>query len=351
MRDHAHLVWVAALAAILLAIPHAAVGDAGLGPEQIVQAGGADLFVPGYSTPCYADWNADGAVDLLVGEGGGGFSPAKLRVYLNDGTRQAPAFDGYVYAQADGADLTAVASGCLGLLPRLVDWDNDTKPDLIVGQADGTVMWYRNVAADDNPTFDAGTLLRVGPTGAKDTLSVGARATPAIADWNNDAKKDLIVGALDGRVRVYLNEGTDAAPDFLVALTLQEGSGDLVVPSIRSSPHVVDWDGDGRKDLVTGNTNGQLLLYRNVGTDAAPAFGASEALAADGVPIDLPGTPRSRPFACDWSGDGYANVLIGAGDGRVHLYEGVPEPATLGLLAAGGLPLVLRRRRRRAGRR
>jgi hypothetical protein len=40
---------------------------------------------------------------------------------------------------------------------------------------------------------------------------------------------------------------------------------------------------------------------------------------------------RSRPFVCYWTGDGhfslidvYPDVLVGAGDGKVRLYRGVP---------------------------
>jgi len=36
---------------------------------------------------------------------------------------------------------------------------------------------------------------------------------PAVMDWNGDGKKDLIVGQFSGgRIRVYLNRGTDKAP-------------------------------------------------------------------------------------------------------------------------------------------
>ena len=93
-----------------------------------------------------------------------------------------------------------------------------------------------------------------------------------MADWNNDSRKDVVVGSLDGKIRLYLNEGTDAAPDFLTEAYVQEGGTDLAVPSSRSSPFVLDLDGDGNKDLLTGNTNGEVLFYGNTGTDADPAF-------------------------------------------------------------------------------
>jgi hypothetical protein len=118
----------------------------------------------------------------------------------------------------------------------------------------------------------------------------------------------------------------------------------LFVPSSRSSPDVLDLDGDGKKDLLTGNTNGQLLLYINTGTDSDPFFSGYSLVESDGVAIDLPGTPRSRPFVCDWTSDGYLDVLVGAADGKVHLYQGVPEPTTIFLLGLGALGAVRKRR-------
>jgi len=36
---------------------------------------------------------------------------------------------------------------------------------------------------------------------------------PTVTDWNGDGKKDLVVGQfLGGKIRVYLNNGTDKAP-------------------------------------------------------------------------------------------------------------------------------------------
>ena len=88
------------------------------------------------------------------------------------------------------------------------------------------------------------------------------------------------------------------------------------------------------------------MLYLNQGTDAAPAFSSplGEQLTADGAAVDLPGSPRSRPCVVDWTGDGLLDVLVGSADGMVRLYEQVPEPGAV-LLLAVATPLVLRRRR------
>jgi hypothetical protein len=294
-----------------------------LAAETIVQANGANLAVLGYSVPSFADWDHDGRMDLIVGEGSSNYA-GKVRIYLNSGSASLPEFSTFFYAQSNGADLSVPGSGCMGAFPRVVYWDADDRKDLLVGMAGGNVKLFLNTGSDTNPAFDAGTLLQVGQPGSKVPIAVGGRATPSVVDWNNDGRKDLVVGALDGRIHVYINEGTDSVPDFHTDQLVQAAGIALVVSATRSSPVIADLDGDGKKDILTGNTNGQLCFYTNTGTDAAPAFTDYVSIAADGVPIDLPGTPRSRPFVCDWTGDGLPDVLIGSGDGLVRLYQGRP---------------------------
>ena len=309
-----------------------------LGPEEIIQANGADIQVPGYSVPSFVDWNNDNLQDLVVGQGSG-FGDAKVRVYLNVGTESAPAFADYFYAQSEGSDLTCPASGCMGCFPRVVYWDADMRKDLLVGQADGTVKIFLNNGTDSEPVFDAGQTIKAGLD--DENLDVGSRATPTLIDWDNDSKTDLVVGAFDGQIHIYLNCGCSGGipPSFnfssLSGNSVPEDGWDLVVPSNRSSPVILDLDGDGKKDLLTGNTEGQLLFYKNVGTDDKPGFSGYSLVESNGVAINLMGMPRSRPFVCYWTGDGnfgpidnYPDVLIGSGDGKVRLYRGKSETKT-----------------------
>ena len=47
---------------------------------------------------------------------------------------------------------------------------------------------------------------------------------PVAVDWNGDGKKDLLVGQfLGGKIHLYLNKGTDADPKLTDAGELQAG--------------------------------------------------------------------------------------------------------------------------------
>lgn len=219
-------------------------------------------------------------------------------------------------------------------------WGSDPRKDLLVGLSDGRVKLYTNVGTEEAPTFDGGTQLQVGPAGSKVPIDVGARATATAVDWNADGRKDLVVGAYDGRIHVFLNAGSDTLPEFESETFAQDSGSDLDVPSARSSPHVLDVDDDGVKDLVAGNTNGELLFYRNTGSDSAPAFSGHEYVLSDSLPIDLPGLARSRPYVCDWNADGLLDVLIGGGDGLVRLYPGTEEDTGVPVLWAANARML-----------
>jgi len=298
------------------------------GSEEMVLAGESPLQVPGYSVPSCTDWNNDGLHDLVVGQGGGGISPAKIAVFLNSGTVSTPVFSSGFFVQSNGSDLDLPASGCMGLFPRVVYWDSDSRKDLLVGTALGNIIIFLNNGTDENPTFDAGTNLTLSGSFPV-VIDVGSRATPGFLDWNEDGRRDLVCGAYDGLVHVFLNIGTDTEPVFESDTPAQEFSGNLSVPGSRSSPFIYDFDEDGKKDILTGNTNGQLIFYSNIGTNSNPIFGGNVPLYSDGVPIDLPGTPRSRPFVCDWTGNGLPDILVGASDGLIRLFQSqqtVPVP-------------------------
>ena len=224
----------------------------------------------------------------------------------------------------------------MGSYPTVVDWDNDGKHDLLVGDSSGYVNLYVNTNNNTNPVFDNGARIQLG--GAD--LLVGERATPDVTDWNEDGKKDLLVGDLDGKIYIYINTGTDNAPVFESAETLMVG-GSVFDSDFgtgiggRAAPRIYDWDDDSKKDLLVGAVDGYVYYLRNEGTNAEPVFNSShKLLLEDGSALRYISTssstaPRSRLDIADWNNDGLADMIIGGADGRVMLFLACMEPVMI----------------------
>ena len=78
------------------------------------------------------------------------------------------------------------------------------------------------------------------------------------------------------------------AHDRLAApVLLRDGKAPIDVDVGHATPYVVDWDGDGKKDLLVGQfSGGKIRVYRNLG-DGKLATG--DWLKADGAVAEIPG--------------------------------------------------------------
>jgi hypothetical protein len=213
-----------------------------------------------------------------------------------------------------------------------VDWNNDGKKDLISGQSysGARVNIFLNTGTDAAPVFSGKTYLQTGGV----DFQASYQSTPFIVDWNNDGKKDVLCGEINGRIYYLENTGTDAAPVFSSSTFIQDGAANLVASS-RSSPMALDWDHDGAKDLIVGCYDGKLRFYRNIGTDAAPTFNGYTFIQAGGTDIDV--GYYSRLGIGDLNHDGCPDLFAGSSGGTVKWYPvnplltlTLPESATEG---------------------
>lgn len=201
-----------------------------------VLAGAAPIQLSGSSAPFAVDFNNDGLIDLLTGDSAG-----NLQLYRG---QSAATPDGFNLAPAVSLGLPLIP----GAMPVVADWNNDDRKDLLVGAADGTISLFLNQGSEVAPAFGAASYLLANAA----PISVGADAAPAVIDLDGDGRKDLVVGAADGNVWYFHNEGSDQEP-LLVPV------GVLVSLNQPVAPFFSDWNGDGRRELLLGS-GGELRL-------------------------------------------------------------------------------------------
>ena len=278
-----------------------------------IQANEIDLDADSYSIPRVYDWNNDGKKDLIIGHR----IADKVRLYLNSGTDNMPVFTTFSNIQAGGVDIYIPGSACGAPAPEIADWNNDGKKDLLVGGSDGYTWLFlqSETSNDSDPQLLAGVKIRVN--GAE--FTVGIRSVPCVNDWNEDGKKDLLIGAGGGNIYVLINTGTDANPQFDDYDYVYADLAPLSV-GLRASPRIIDWNGDGYKDIISGEADGRILFYENIGTNSNPDFDDAKIyLNAGGSQIDI--GSRSRPVVVDWNDDGLPDILCGSSYGCVYYYE------------------------------
>jgi hypothetical protein len=164
-----------------------------------LQRAGKNINLGASSTVFAADWRSTGRLDLLVGNMQG-----DLYLIPNDGTYGQPAYGAPRKLEAGGQPIKPPHHG--DSQPVAADWDGDGLLDLIVGWGDGSVVWYRNVGSKTEPKLAKGvTLVQRAPwpnyddnaPPSRDTKP-GVRAKVCIVDWNGDGRLDLLVGDFGG---------------------------------------------------------------------------------------------------------------------------------------------------------
>jgi chitodextrinase len=291
-----------------------------LAPNAL-QVSGAPIQGGGnFAAPFVVDWDSDGKKDLVVAGGDGA-----IFLYQNVGSDAAPQLASNVPIPADKVAISvpgpAFAFG--------VDWNNNGNKDLVVGDGQGLVRWYRNTGTDDTPQLTAAGFLRAGGL----DIQVPAPAAPIVVDWNADGKKDVLVGDGAGNVKVFLNTGTDAAPVLATGSLIQ-------LPSIagvtraKARPFITDLNEDGMKDILVGDANGSTYVFLNAGTDAAPAFTPATTLSSQSGGIIV--SSNAAPFVVDWDNNSIRDVVIGSNDGEVFLAAGADSLGTVASSSSGG---------------
>jgi hypothetical protein len=196
--------------------------------------------------------------------------------------------------------------------------------------------------------------MRTQKTGISTTGAIETRID--VTDWDGDGKFDIVAGNLRGGMSVYHNIGTSTVPDFGASKLLFTTDGLPIDVGWNATPRIVDFNGDGVDDIVTGGQHNRIAWYKNVGTNADRQFVYQGNIKnATGQVLALPTTPNpERPTitadyypvidVVDFNADGASDLIAGGYiTGQLYYYkniganaDGTPKLEYQGPLQANG---------------
>jgi predicted neuraminidase len=259
-------------------------------------------------TPTAIDWDQDGDIDLVVGDEDG-----RVALLENSGEFVAgmPLMNPPTYfrQQADTLKFGALAT------PFACDWDGDGDQDILCGNTAGQIGLFENLGPATGserdeieqqlPKWSAPTVLwqriMAGQTGSVQGPAEAkwGYTTFSVADWDGDQDLDIIYNSILGRIGLLQREHEQLVPQII------ENS----MTQWRTTPVAVDFDGDGKLDLLALDTQGYLTL--RTGQASPQRIFIDE----DNQPLRLNsktagGSGRVKLAVVDWDRDGRLDVLV-----------------------------------------
>jgi len=323
-------------------------------PPQFFRQEAQEIKYGALPSPVSVDWDGDGLPDLLAGNSAGEIG------FIKNLGGNPPRWAELVPLEANGSPIRIMA-GYNGSIQGpaeskwgysnigVGDWDGDGLPDIVASSIFGKIIWFRNVGTKTAPKLAAAQPVKVAWEGsppkpvwnwwspAPSELVVEWRCTPYVMDVDGDGLPDLVSVDHEGYLafyrqvmkdgqrtllpgrRIFRMKGPSSFDEKHVAgeekdgpLRLNEGSAGK---SGRRTYCFVDWDGDGKLDLLVNSKN--INFLRNISEKPG------EWLFEDKGPVDtkkLAGH-STCPTIVDWNKDKIPDLLVGAEDGCLYFLE------------------------------
>jgi hypothetical protein len=278
------------------------------------------IDVGSFSYPRFFDYNKDGKPDLFIGTEG----------YYNNVTNTMRAKLAYYRntSTLNQISFELVTTDFLnlsnnnypGIFPAFGDITGDGIDDLLIGNIQGTVKVFRNFAASNNvqPNF-------IFSTDSIPGVFVNKYSAPWVEDFNQDGKTDLLVGNQLGRIAYY--EDTSSTSQKKLALKTVSLGGVLTGNPFQTfgyaTPIITRTDNLLKRYLLSGNNDGTIERYDNV------LGNLSNFTQIDSQYSLIQTTARSVPAIADLDGDGTFEMVVGNRAGGLLFYKQTQTVASI----------------------
>lgn len=307
-------------------------------PPKFFQQEADEVKFGALVTPFSFDWDGDGDEDLICGNTAG-----YVGFIENLGEGDRPKWAKPVYLEADG-EVIHIQAGYNGSIQgpaekkwgyttlSIADWDGDGLADIMINSIWGKVQWYRNIGTRKNPKLAAARPVEVEwegkalkpawlwwePKGKE--LVTQWRTTPFMIDLNKDGLHDLVMLDHEGYLAFFERVKKDGGTTLLPGKRIFKGEdGNLLQlnpgtagGSGRRKLCIVDWDLDGKDDLLLNERN--VDFCRNISEKQGEYIFKNEGMVDERI---LAGHSTS-PTVVDWDRNGVPDLLVGAEDGYFY---------------------------------
>ncbi|MHC4840055.1 MAG: FG-GAP repeat domain-containing protein, partial [Planctomycetota bacterium] len=185
---------------------------------------------------------------------------------------------------------------------------------LLEGQKDGTFKKPIELKGTD------GKLLQVHAKmdEKRTNLTENICTRPFAVDWNGDGKLDIISGNFKGNFFLFIGEGEGKFQPTATKLTSEDGV-ELKVNGVHSDPFVIDWDKDGDLDLLAVGSAGEIVWAENTAeiTDEKVTGAEAQAPVLSGFKTILKAVAENGP-----AGSTRMHIADVNGDGKLDILVG-----------------------------
>jgi hypothetical protein len=255
--------------------------------------------------PVPFDHDGDGLMDLLVANVGyfqtAGPYLSKIALLRNTGTSTEPSFalvtDDYMGLSTSGVGQS--------MYPAFGDLDGDGDQDMLLGDLQGQLHYFRNSATGPVAQFE---LLQPNVTDAFGApMDVGQYATPQLVDMDGDGLLDLIIGERNGNLNHYRNTGSASLAQW--TLVTEDLGGVNTTEWWNVTGHSVPTlfrNSEGDREIILGSESGWLYHYGDIEGNVNGNW-----TLLDSTFMGLRDGIRTGVCLYDLTGDGELDMVVG----------------------------------------